>query len=152
MERQMGDLTLPDPDRAAMGMLNLLALIQWRLGQGGLQGLATWAGVLMQPAISSFHNREKRASIEKEIPRLAREGNLVELSRLLDAPEERAQDSHGFQDARAAWAEAQREVRDIEAGRSNNAKAIRFAQQLAALISMTIALITVLLLLLARLF
>ncbi len=152
MERQMGDLTLPDPDRAAMGMLNLLALIQWRLGQGGLQGLATWVGVLMQPAINSFHNREKRAAIEKEIPRMARDGSLVELSRLLDAPDERAQDTHGFQEARAAWAEAQREIRDIEAGRSDNARAIRFAQQLAALISMTIALITVLLLLLARLF
>lgn len=152
MERQMGDLVLPDPDRAVMGMLNLLALIQWRLGQGGLQGLATWVGTLMQPAISSFHSREKRAEIEKEIPRMAREGSLVELSRLLDAPEERAQDSHGFAEARAVWAAAQREIKDIEAGRTNSAKAIRFAQQLAALISMTIALITVLLLLLTRLF
>ncbi len=152
MERQMGDLIQPDPDRAAMGMLNLLALIQWRLGQGGLQGLATWVGSMMLPAVNSFHSRDKRAEIEKEIPRMARDGSLVELSRLLDAPEERSQDSRGFAEARATWSDAQREIRDIEEGRSDNTKAIRFAQQLAALISMSIALITVLLLLLARLF
>ncbi|PKU26453.1 hypothetical protein CWS72_00990 [Telmatospirillum siberiense] len=152
MERQMGDLTLPDPDRSVMGMLNLLALIQWRLGQGGLQGLATWVGTLLQPAINSYHSRERRAHIEKEIPRLAREGSLVELSRLLDAPEERAQDAHGFAEARATWASAQREIKDIEEGRVNNTKAIRFAQQLAALISMAIAFVTVVLLLLSRWF
>lgn len=152
MERQMGDLTLPDPVRSVMGMLNLLALIQWRLGQGGMQGLATWVGTLLQPAISSFHNREKRAQIEKDIPRLAREGSLVELSRLLDAPEERAQDMHGFAAARAEWANAQREIKDIEEGRVNNSRAIRFAQQLSALISVSIAFVTVVLLSLSRLF
>jgi len=152
VDRQMADLTQPDANHAAMAMLNLLALIQWRLGQGGLQGLATWVGVLMQPAINSFHNRERRKSIEKEIPRMAREGSLVELSRLLDSPEERSADAHGFMEARAEWVAAQREITDIEEGRSNSAKAIRFAQQLAALISMIIALITVVLLLLARFF
>jgi hypothetical protein len=152
VERQMADLMQPDPERAAVGMLNLLALIQWRLGQGGLSGLATWVGALMQPAVNTFHNRDRRKAIEKEIPRLSREGNLVELSRLLDAPEERTKDAHGFTEARTEWLTAQRQIADIEAGRSNNTKAIRFAQQLAALISVTISLITVLLLLLKRLF
>lgn len=152
IERQLGDLSLPDPEHSVMGMLNLLALIQWRLGQTGLQGLTSWVGGLLQPAVQSFHSREKRAQIEKEIPRLAKEGNLVELSRLLDAPEERALDSHGFAEARAEWAVAQREIQDIEEGRTNNARAIRFGQQLAALISMGIAFVTVVLLMLSRLF
>lgn len=152
VERQMADLMQPDPERAAVGMLNLLALIQWRLGQGGLQGLTTWVSGLMQPAVKTFHSRERRKTIEKEIPRMAREGSLVELSRLLDAPEERTKDAHGFMEARTEWLTAQREIDDIDAGRVNNTKAIRFAQQLAALISVTIALITVLLLLLKRLF
>ncbi|HXP96101.1 MAG TPA: protein kinase family protein, partial [Telmatospirillum sp.] len=151
VERQMSDLTLPDPERAAMAMLNLLAVIQWRLGQGGLQGLATWVGGLMQPSVNSFHNRERRKLIEKEIPRIARDGNLVELARLLDSPEERTKDAHEFTEARTEWLAAQREIANIEEGRSNNEKALRFAQQLAALVSVTISLITVVLLLLARL-
>jgi hypothetical protein len=151
VERQMSDLTLPDPERAAMAMLNLLAVIQWRLGQGGLQGLATWVGGLMQPSVNSFHSRERRKLIEREIPRIARDGNLVELARLLDSPEERTKDAHEFTEARTEWLAAQREIADIEEGRSNNAKALRFAQQLAALVSVTISLITVVLLLMARL-
>ncbi|MDR3437941.1 hypothetical protein [Telmatospirillum sp.] len=152
VERQLFDLSQPNSERSAMAMLNILAVLQWRLGQGGLQGLATWLGSLMKPVINTFHDREKRTALEKDIPRIARDGNLVELSRVLDSPEEKAVDSQGFQEARAQWAEARREVRDIEEGHANNRKAIHFAQRLAALVSMTICLVTFSLLLLARLF
>ncbi len=153
IDRQMADLTMPSPERSVMGMLNLLAVIQWRLGQGGLYGLAAWAGGLVQPALDSFYNRDRRRSLEKEIPRMAREGSLVELSRLLDNPEERTADRMGYDQARAEWAHAQKEILDIQAGRLNNKdEAVETAQQVAALISVTVSFITVVLLLISKVF
>ncbi len=151
IERQMSDLALPDQEHSTLGMLNLLATIQWRVGQGGLYGLAAWVAGVMQPAINSFHSREKRRELEKETMRIAREGSLVEMTRLIDNPQDRQMDQLGFDEARAAWAAAQREIMDVEAGRlSNQGDAMRTAQQVAALISVTIAFITVTLLLIAK--
>ncbi len=150
IERQMSDLALPDPARSVLGMLNLLATIQWRVGQGGLYGLAAWTAALMAPVINGFHGREKRRELEKEAVRIAREGSLVELSRLLDNPEDRHLDQQGFEEARAEWVAAQREILDIEAGRVQKGEAVRTAQQVAALVSVTIAFITVTLLLIAK--
>jgi hypothetical protein len=152
IERQLADLSLTEPGRSTVAMLNLLAVIQWRLGQGGLQGLAAWVGTLAQPLINNFHDRERRARLEKEIPKVARDGNLVELARLLDSPEEKTLDHHEFQDARAQWAEIRRETRAIEEGRVDNRRAIQFAQRLSALLSVIVCLATLSLLLLARLF
>ena len=151
IDRQMLDLSAPDPTRSCMGMLNLLAVIQWRLGQGALYALASWVGGLMQPAINTYHSREKRKSLEKEIPRMVREGSLVELSRLLDSAEDHHIDDAGFEQARQDWAAAQKEIRDIESGKvSYHDKALQMGQQLAALISVTISFITVTLLVIAR--
>jgi hypothetical protein len=151
VDRQLSDITLPDPGKATMAMLNLLAVIQWRVGQSGLFGLASWVGGLMQPAINSFHSREKRRALEKEIPQIVREGSLVDLARLLDSPEERFKDSQGFEQARLDWSNAAREINDISVGRtSNREEALRTGHQLAALISVTIALVTVSLMLLRR--
>lgn len=152
IERQLMDLALPEAGKSSMAILNLLAVIQWRLGQNGLQGLTTWVAVLSQPLINNFQDRERRARLEKELPKIARDGSLIELSHLLDSPEEKAVDHQDFQEARAQWAEARREILDIEEGRSNNRKAIHLAQRLAALISVTTCLVTITLLLLARLF
>jgi len=153
IDRQMLDLASPDASRSSMGMLNLLAVIQWRLGQGALYGLAGWMGGLMHPAINTFHSRQKRKELEKEIPRMVREGSLVELSRLLDSPEDHNLDRQGFEQAKMDWLAAQREIRDIESGKVvYQERALQMAQQTAALISVTISFITVILLVISRLF
>jgi hypothetical protein len=151
IERQMMEIAEPNPERAAMGMLNLLAVIQWRMGQGGLYGLCGWVGGLMQPAINAYRSRDRRRELEKEIPRVVREGSLVEMARLLDNAEEKYKDAQEFEQARADWADAGREIRDIEAGKiDRDDETIRTARQVAALISVTISLITVTLLIIAR--
>ncbi|HLN24174.1 MAG TPA: hypothetical protein VK558_09345 [Patescibacteria group bacterium] len=151
IERQMLEIAEPNPERAAMGMLNLLAVIQWRMGQGNLYGLCGWVGGLMQPAINAYRSRDRRRELEKEIPRVVREGSLVEMARLLDNAEEKYNDAQEFEQARADWADARREIRDIEAGKiDRDDGAIRTARQVAALISVTISLITVTLLIIAK--
>jgi hypothetical protein len=151
VSRQMSDLLAPDHERSTLGILNILALLQWRLGQGGLYHLANWVGGLMGPVINSFHSREKRKEIEKEAPKMIRDGSLIDLARLLDSIEEKKKDRDAFEAARMEYSAATQELAAIEAGESTgNEDAVDTAQQVAALISVTISFITVALLVLNR--
>ena len=76
---QIDAMNDPRPDRATIGMLSVLAIVQWRLGPEALHGLASWVGGLMNPVINSYMNRNKRRELEKELPKLVRKGNLAEL-------------------------------------------------------------------------
>jgi hypothetical protein len=99
-----------------------------------------------------FHSREKRRELEKELPRLAREGSLVDMSRLFDNAADRDADQQGFEDARVAWREAQQQINAIEMGQEDtHDDAIRTAQQVAGLISVTLSFIAVTLLILDKL-
>ena len=153
VERMITDLSSADPARSVMTMINLLAMIQWRLGQSGMNALTQWLAQLAKPAIKTYHNRAKRQELEKELPRVGREGNIVEMSRLLDSADEKGADYRGFEEAKAEWAEAHRQARDIAEGHEEiHDEATRTGQQIASLISITLAFITVSLLLLEMIF
>jgi hypothetical protein len=144
VERIIADLAVPDEGRKIMAMINLLAMIQWRVGTTGLTSLTMWLAHMAKPAVHGFHNREKRREIEEELPKVGREGNIVELSRLLDSAEERGADMRGFEEAKASWLEAYRQVRDIEEGHEDlREEASKTGQQIASLISITIAFIAI---------
>jgi hypothetical protein len=144
VERMINDLATADPAKLVMTTINLLAMIQWRLGQSGLTSLSMWLAHLAKPAITNYHNREKRKALEVELPKAGREGSVVELSRLLDSAEERGADSRGFEEAKVKWSEAFRQVRAIVEGSEEiSGVAARTGQQIASLISLTAALITV---------
>src|SRR5579859_1989208 len=144
VERIIGDLGVADEGRKIMAMINLLAMIQWRVGISGMSSLTMWLAHMAKPAVAGFHNREKRRQIEEELPKAGREGNIVELSRLLDSAEERGADMRGFEEAKANWLEAFRQVRDIEEGHEDlRDTAARTGQQIASLISITIAFIAI---------
>ena len=120
-------------DRATIGMLSVLAIVQWRLGPEALHGLASWVGGLMGPVINSFQNRNKRKELEKEIPRLVRKGNLAELYNFLDNPEERQKDAEGFAWAKAEYATAEKQIYDLEHGQIDRQEsAIKFGRQTGA--------------------
>ena len=72
IDRQMVEIADPSPERSTLGMLNLLAMLQWRQGQTQLFGLTSWVGGLVQPIINSYQNRQKRRELEREVPRLVR--------------------------------------------------------------------------------
>ena len=153
VERLISDVADPSIERSTLAMLALLALVQWRLGQMGLFGLASWVGGLMQPAINSYHNRQKRRELEREIPKLVRTGSLIELARLLDNPDEKARDAEGFHFARAEWLDAATQIADLSSGKSQrDGRVAAMAQQVAALISVSIALVTLVAQAVARLF
>jgi len=140
------------PDRATIGMLSVLAIVQWRLGPEALHGLASWVGGLMGPVINSFQNRNKRKEIEKEIPRLVRKGNLAELYNYLDNPEERQKDVEGFTWAKAEYAAAEKQVYDLEHGQVDRQEsAINFGRQTGAVGATIILAFTILVTMLGEL-
>ncbi len=144
ISKQLLALNDPDPAMSALGMLNLFAILQWRLGPQELYGLTSWVGGLLGPVINSYHSRERRRALEREIPRLVRQGSLLELYRFVDAPEERQKDMDGFTWAQSEWAAAEQEVQDLESAKDVRDEAgVRVGKQTAAMASVLIALMTV---------
>ncbi|MEQ8195864.1 MAG: hypothetical protein RIB59_15380 [Rhodospirillales bacterium] len=127
-----------------IGILSLLALLQWRFKIGPLYGLSSWIGGHLEPAISTYHSRTTRREIEREIPRLVRKGSLPDLFDLIDNIEKKRIDMDEFSAAKAEFAEAEYEIRDIE----NNSPSRRRmyenkGQQFAAMSSLVLAMIII---------
>jgi len=140
-----------DPERSVLGMVSLLAVLQWRLGPPQLHGLCSWVGGQIAPIINSYHSRERRRELEKKVPQLIRKGSLPELYNVLDNQEERAKDSEGFAWARAEYSAAEQQIQALEQGRLvRDERAETQGQQSAAVISILIAVLTVTVLLFAR--
>jgi serine/threonine protein kinase len=127
---------------ATLGMLSLLALVQWRTKSGAMMGFTSWVGAHMGPAIKAYHSKSIREELEKEVPKLIRKGNLADLFNLLDNAEQRAQDQMDFKEACEEFENAENEIKDIEGGSNALAKnSSRLGQQAAAMTSIVIALL-----------
>jgi len=149
---QIDSMNDPRPDRATIGMLSVLAIVQWRLGPEALYGLAGWVGALMGPVINSYQNRNKRKDLEKEIPKLVRKGNLAELYNYLDNPEERQKDAEGFAWAKAEYAAAEKQIYDFEHGQMDRQEsAIKLGRQTGAVAATLIMFVTFLVVLMGKL-
>lgn len=141
------------PERATVGMLSVLAIVQWRLGPEALFGLASWIGSLMGPVINAYHSRPKRKEIEREMPKLIRKGNLAEIYNFLDDPEERMRDAEGFAWARAEYASCERQSFDLEHGQVDRQEsAIMSGQKSGAIAAVVIMLISFTIFILSKLF
>jgi hypothetical protein len=137
-------LAAPKEDTSIIGMLSLLAFLQWKLRAPSMLALTSWVGGLLGPAINAYHNRHTRDQLEKEIPRLVRKGSLPEIFNLIDDAEKRQEDGEGFRAAQEEWLQAEEEIRDIEgAGEERLTKAERSGQQAAATISIMLGLTVV---------
>ncbi|MBN2752292.1 MAG: protein kinase family protein [Rhodospirillaceae bacterium] len=144
VEKQINALNSPQADTSALGLLSLLAVLQWRLGPETLFGLSGWVGGLVAPIINSYHNRDARRRLEREVPKLVRKGSLPELYNALDDVEERQKDLDGFAWAKAEYAGADQEILDLESDTTvREAQAERIGQQTAAVISVMIGLMTI---------
>ena len=142
----------PKPDTSVIGMLSLLAFLQWKLRAPSMLALSSWIGGLLGPAINAYHNRHTRDELEREIPRLVRKGSLPELFNLIDDAEKRREDGEGFSIAQEEWLSAEEEVRDIEgAGEERLTKAERSGQQAAATISILLGFTVISILLIVEL-
>lgn len=142
VENHLRSLGSSDEAKSIMGMLSLLSAVQWRLGPDALFGLSSWVGGLLGPAINSYHSRTVRADIEREIPRLVRQGSLPGLFDLIDNAEQRHRDRVGYEAAIKEFVLAEGEIQEIEGSDSARSEsAERIGQQSAAMTSVVITLI-----------
>ncbi|MBC7951480.1 MAG: hypothetical protein H7Z12_06595 [Rhodospirillaceae bacterium] len=143
IDRNLTQLSDPEPSRALMALLNLFAVFQYRLGPEQLPNLAAWVGALAEPAVAAFHSRDKRKELEKEIPKLVRKGSVVEIYNLLDNPGERDKDHNEFAWAQAQYQAAEEEIRRVQNNEDDRSKeAVRIGKQTAAVTGIVIALLS----------
>ncbi len=137
-------LASKDEETALIGMLSLLAFLQWSLKTEPLYGLSSWVGGLLGPAINTYNSRTTRREIEREIPRLVRQGSLPDLFDLIDNSEKRKQDADGFEAAKKEFAEAENEIHEIAGSdASTSESALKTGQQAAAMSSVVITMVVV---------
>ncbi|PCI40277.1 MAG: hypothetical protein COB46_07335 [Rhodospirillaceae bacterium] len=110
IQPHLNALSNEQEDASLIGLLSLLALIQWRQAHENLFGLSSWIGGLLQPVISTYHSRTTQRSIEQEIPSLVRQGSLPELFDLIDNAERRKSDSLAFKQAQYEFSIAETEI------------------------------------------
>ncbi|MCK5778050.1 MAG: hypothetical protein KAH11_04620 [Rhodospirillales bacterium] len=129
---------------AVIGMLSLLAFLQWKLKAEPVFGLASWIGGLLGPAINAYHSRTTRRELEKEIPKLVRRGSLPDLFDLIDNAEKRREDQDGYADAVEEYSACANEILEIEgSGNELQVKAEKTGQKTAATISIITTMIAV---------
>jgi len=134
----------PKEGTAVIGMLSLLAFLQWKLKSDPVYGLTSWVGGLLGPAINAYHSRTTRRELEKEIPRLVRRGSLPDMFDLIDNAEKRAEDQDGYAEAVEEYSACANEIMDIEgSGNELQEKAERTGQRTAATISIITTMIAV---------
>ncbi len=135
-------LTDTSEETVVVGLINLLAYLQWRLKAGALYGLTSWLGGLLGPAIKTYHSRATRSDIEREIPRIVRQGSLPELYDVIDNNIKRRQDINSYAAAATEFAVADKEIHDIESHDENReAETVETGQKGAALSSVVTMLI-----------
>ncbi len=127
-------------ERSALGLLNVLALLQWRLGPPELPGLAHWVGEHLTPIVASFHNRAERLRLEKDLPNFIAKGDLSELFNFLADSGRRERDQMGFAQASEAYAVAESDIDQLKSGVADPERARTAGHRLAVGVTMVLSL------------
>ena len=149
IEPHLRALAEPKDSSFLIGMLSLMAYLQWKLKGEPVYALSSWVGSQLGPAVKTYFSRETRQEIEKEMPRVVRQGSLPELFDLIDNAEKRRQDIFGYDEARFEYATAESQIQEIEEGELSSPEAAeemgqKFASTSSILISMVVITILVL--------
>ena len=151
VESYINSLNSTNPSEVAVGMLGIISFLQWHYHKEPLYNLTSWVGSLMAPVIRRYHSRARRKIMEKEIHKLVRKGLIYELFNFLDNNEEITDDAKSFAKARYEYAEATKEIFSLEnRKKERDLEAIDFGHQIAAMVSLVIAVITILIMFISR--
>ena len=133
-----------DKERSAIGMLSLLALLQWRMEEDTLPGLSSWVGRHLGPAISSYHSRTTRRELERDAPRMVRDGSLPDLFDLIENAQKRKNDEDGYAEAMTEFADLSEEIDDIEDNEDERTEsATLMGQQTASMSSLVLTMVII---------
>lgn len=122
-----------DPERAALGMLGVLAALQGQTESGPCPGVARWVGNYLEPVIDSFHHRMWREKVRAEIPGLIDRGDITALYMYLANGEARQRDRQGYAEAVAEYARLSTEIAFLKSyGFNDPARTKEYGHQIAA--------------------
>ena len=135
-------------DRAAVIQLRVLAGLQRRVDGRALPALAGWLAEQAAPALAAWHNRARRAALERALAEVARSGQLAPMLALLDNAAARAADTRGFKAAGEAVQRIDAEFAALAGGgeeRRETARRIGHETALGiAMMAITVALVALL--------
>jgi len=128
---------------ATAGLLKLLADLQWNHGPEKLYALTSWVGGLMSPMIKSYHSRQTQKKMEKEMPKIVRQGSVSGLYSYLDNSETRIEDERGFKKAKVEYRTCSDELGSLETNKvAREQDALLFGEQMAAVVAVCMMVIT----------
>jgi len=127
-----------------IGMLSLMAFMQWKMKAEPVFALSSWMGGLLGPAIRTYYSRTTRRTIEKDMPQIVRKGNMPELFNLIDNAERRSLDANKYADARIEFSMAEASALEIQENElSSKNKTLEMGQQYAAVASVVLSMVFV---------
>lgn len=139
-------------DVAAGAMVNLLMILQWKLGPDHLPGLTEWVGKQTEPIVSSYHSRKKRKEMTADLPKLVKNGSLPDLYNFLENSEERTSDTVGFDRAQRRYMKASQDISYMNNNKEFlDREAMIFGQKVSAVLSFLISMCAMVIVLLMRL-
>ncbi|HET8995859.1 MAG TPA: hypothetical protein VFN42_04265, partial [Acetobacteraceae bacterium] len=139
LDAELNMLAAPKPAVAEAAQLRLLAQIQAKLHREPLPALAAWLAEQTAPLLKQWHNRAKRAELEHGLRDLAQAGLLAPMLALVDDPAGRNADAQAAQVAANELVRIDAELSRLSAGTQQRAmQALRFGQELAAGIGLTV--------------
>jgi hypothetical protein len=119
--------------------LRLLAHLQSRHHPAPLPGLAAWVAAQSKPLIAGWESRSRRTAISAHLLEIAQSGYLSPMLAVIEDPQGRNADSAAAQRAAEELARIDAELAEIASGgQARGEAAIRFGQEIAAGIGLTV--------------
>lgn len=149
----IAEINSPKEYVSVQGVLNLFAVLQKTFGPEHLNAMTGWIGGMTAPVIESYHNAEKRQQLEKNLPKVIRKGSFPELCAFLNDRQERLYDLNYFERAKKEYLKLAEEIDFLSGNRQKREEeGMMLGNQVAAIISFGISVLTMFVLLATRLF
>jgi hypothetical protein len=119
-----------------MGILRLLAAVQRQHPNDDLPRLAEALLDLVKPVVDGFHRIQARSDLRNKLEQLAARSDFVQMAELLDEDGPLWQtDMHGFEQAKNAYAELEKEAQWLDDGGLTHPQRIQASARVSAAIT-----------------
>ena len=137
IERELGQFgNTADQVTHRLGILRILAAVQRQHPNEDLPRLAETILDLLKPVVESFHGIQARSDVRNKLERHAVRSDFAQMAELLDDEGSFRQiDTQGFEQAKNAYAELEKEAQWLDAGGLTSPQKVQASARLSAAIS-----------------